>query len=256
MLEFKKVSKNFGNISAVSDVSFYIEPGELVFITGASGAGKTTLLRLLIRQFTPSEGEIMFDEMAVHELKNRQIPKLRREIGSVFQDYQLLSDRTVFENALVALAVAGTPKDERRARVEQVMKLVGLLERMDLFPSQLSGGEQQRAALARALVMNPKLVFADEPTGNLDWETSSSILELMQKINKEGKTVIITTHSKELVKAGGGREIELKDGKVIKDSDPKTSGDKQSSADEAGDNKKDSKKDRTEDRQTHKASAD
>jgi len=222
MLEFKRVSKNFGDIAAVSDINFYIEPGEMVFITGPSGAGKTTLLRLLIRQFTPSEGEIMFDQMAVHELKNRQIPELRREIGSVFQDYQLLSDRTIFENSLVALAVVGAEKKERDARVEQVMKLVGLSGRMNLFPSQLSGGELQRAALARALVVNPKLVFADEPTGNLDWKTAESILELMQKINEEGKTVIITTHSKDLVKSAGGREIELEDGRIVKDSNPKS----------------------------------
>ena len=152
MLEFKKVSKNFGSITALSDVNFYIEPGELVFITGPSGAGKTTLLRLLIRQFIPTEGEIIFEETAVHELKNRQIPQLRREIGSVFQDYQLLSDRTIFENALTALAVKGTPKEERNARVEQVMKLVGLSERINLFPSQLSGGELQRAALPGLLL--------------------------------------------------------------------------------------------------------
>lgn len=245
MLEFNKVSKKFGSITAVSDISFFIEPGELVFITGPSGAGKTTLLRLLIRQYAPTKGEIFFDQTPVHELKNRQIPGLRREIGSVFQDYQLLSDRTVFENALTALAVAGTPKEEREARVEQVMKLVGLSERMNLFPSQLSGGEQQRAALARALVVNPKLVFADEPTGNLDWETAESIMQLLHKINEEGKTVIVTTHSKELVKAGGGREIELKDGKVIKDSDPKSRSEGKS---------KDNK--RKEDQPTRKASAD
>lgn len=221
MLKYKKVSKNFGPIQALTDISFAVEPGEFVFITGPSGAGKTTLLRLLIRQVRPSEGEIYFDGLEVHNLKNRQIPHLRRDIGSVFQDYRLLTDRTIFENALIALAVKGTPKDERTPRVEQVLSLVGLTERAHLFPSQLSGGELQRAALARALVVNPKLVFADEPTGNLDPKTAQGIMELLEKINEEGKTVIITTHSHDLVKTMKKREIVIEEGKLSSDSDPK-----------------------------------
>lgn len=220
MLKYKKVSKNFGPIQALSDISFAVVPGEFVFITGPSGAGKTTLLRLLIRQIKPSEGEIYFDGLDVHNLKKRQIPHLRRDIGSVFQDYKLLAERTIFENALVALAVKGTPKAERTPRVEQVLSLVGLTERAHLFPSQLSGGELQRAALARALVVNPKLVFADEPTGNLDPKTAQGIMELLDQINKEGKTVIITTHSHELVKLMKKREIVIEEGKLTHDSDP------------------------------------
>jgi len=221
MLKYKKVSKNFGPIKALTDISFAVAPGEFVFITGPSGAGKTTLLRLLIRQIRPSEGEIYFDGLEVHNLKNHQIPYLRRDIGSVFQDYRLLTDRTIFENALIALAVKGTPKLERNPRVEQVLSLVGLSERAHLFPSQLSGGELQRAALARALVVNPKLVFADEPTGNLDPKTAEGIMELLQKINEEGKTVIITTHSHDLVKAMKKREIVIEQGRLTSDSDPK-----------------------------------
>jgi len=221
MLKYKKVSKNFGPIKALTDISFAVAPGEFVFITGPSGAGKTTLLRLLIRQIRPSEGEIYFDGLEVHNLKNHQIPYLRRDIGSVFQDYRLLTDRTIFENALIALAVKGTPKLERNPRVEQVLSLVGLSERAHLFHSQLSGGEIQRAALARALVVNPKLVFADEPTGNLDPKTAEGIMELLQKINEEGKTVIITTHSHDLVKAMKKREIDIEQGRLTSDSDPK-----------------------------------
>lgn len=220
MLKYNKVSKNFGPIQALSDISFAVAPGEFVFITGPSGAGKTTLLCLLIRQIRPSEGEIYFDGLEVHNLKKRQIPHLRRDIGSVFQDYKLLTERTIFENALVALAVKGTPKAERTPRVEQVLSLVGLSERAHLFPSQLSGGELQRAALARALVVNPKLVFADEPTGNLDPKTAQGIMELLDQINKEGKTVIITTHSHEFVKLMKKREIVIEEGRLTHDSDP------------------------------------
>jgi len=235
MLKFKNVSKNFGPIQALTDISFAVEPGEFVFITGPSGAGKTTLLRLLISQIRPSEGEIYFDGLEVHKLKSRQIPHLRRDIGPVFQDYKLLSDRTIFENALVALAVKGTPKPERDPRVEQVLSLVGLSERANLFPSQLSGGELQRAALARALVVNPKLVFADEPTGNLDPKTAEGIMELLQKINEEGKTVIVTTHSTELVDKMKKREIVIEEGKLSRDSDPKDLEEKEKEVDEQTD---------------------
>ncbi len=220
MLEFKSVSKNFGSISALSDISFYIPPGEFVFIVGPSGAGKTTLLKLIIRDITPSSGEILFDGKELSNLKKKEIPHLRQSIGAVFQDYKLISGRTVFENVEVALAVKKVPKEEREARVEQVLKLVGLTERATLFPSQLSGGELQRASLARALVVNPKLIFADEPTGNLDPKTAEGIIELLLKINEEGKTVLVSTHSKDLVSKLRKRVLELEGGKLIKDSDP------------------------------------
>lgn len=221
MLKFSNVSKQFGNIQALDDVSFEIDPGEFVFITGPSGAGKTTLLRLLIREFLPTSGEIVFDEFEVHNLKNKHIPSLRQNIGSVFQDFRLLPERTVKENTEVALAVKKVARDEWDDRVNHVLKLVGLAARANLFPSQLSGGEEQRAALARALIINPKLIFADEPTGNLDWKTAGEIAELLAKINEEGKTVIVTTHNRDIVKNLGKRVIEIDKGKVSGDTGKK-----------------------------------
>lgn len=214
ILAFKKVSKNYGDIEALKEVSFEVEKGEFVFVTGPSGAGKTTLLRLLIREVKPSAGGIYFDEQEVHKLKKKEVPILRQEIGAVFQDYKLLPERTIKENVQVALAVKGVKREEWGARVERVLELVGLEERAELFPSQLSGGELQRAALARALVVNPKLIFADEPTGNLDQMTTKGIMELLEKINKEGKTVIVATHDMELVGKMKKRVINLSKGEV------------------------------------------
>jgi len=221
MLKFISVNKQFGDITALEDVNFRIDDGEFVFLTGPSGAGKTTLLKLLIREFAPTSGEIYYGDWAVHELRKKEIPHLRQSIGSVFQDFQLLDQRTVRENVQVALAVKNIPKHEWNDRVEHVLKLVGLGDRIDLFPSQLSGGELQRAVIARALVVNPDLIFADEPTGNLDWETTAQIMELLEKINQEGKTIIVTTHNKEVVDKMKKRVIELKGGKVVHDSHPK-----------------------------------
>lgn len=215
MLEFNNVSKDFGGIKALSDVNFKVNSGEFVFITGPSGAGKTTLLKLLIREYLPTSGVIMFDNEDISQIKKRKVFRLRQEIGAVFQDYKLLSDRTIFENVLVPLLVVKAPKDERNERVEKALRLVGLGERMHLFPSQLSGGELQRAALARALVKKPKLIFADEPTGNLDDETAKGIFDLLSKINKEDITIIVTTHNNHFVKSLAKREIKLKNGKVV-----------------------------------------
>jgi len=218
VLEFKNVSKSFGDIQAVTNISFSIEDGEFVFITGPSGAGKTTLMKLLLRQYRPSEGEIRFGDWQVHKAKKSKIPHIRQEIGAVFQDFKLLHEKTIRENAEIALAIAKVPSSEWRQRVDHILDLVGLTERADLFPSQLSGGELQRAALARSLVVNPKIVFADEPTGNLDWETAEGVMNLLLKINKEGKTVIVTTHHKTIVKEFGKRVIEMKKGEIVKDS--------------------------------------
>jgi len=218
ILEFKKVTKNFGSIKALDEVDFSIDKGEFVFIVGPSGAGKTTLLKLLIGEFSPTEGEILFEDQDVGKYKKKNLHKLRRKIGVVFQDYKLLANQTVYENVEIALAIKGVKKDEWEARILKVLELVGLSERGDLFPSQLSGGELQRVALARALVVNPDLIFADEPTGNLDWETAESVIELLSKINDEGKTVIVTTHNKEILDKLKKRTIELKKGKVVSDS--------------------------------------
>jgi len=218
LLEFKKISKSFGSIEAIKDISFKVSEGEFVFITGPSGAGKTTLLKLLTRQIRPSSGEIVYDGKEIHTLKKREIPVLRQSVGVVFQDFKLLAEKTIRENVEVSLAIAKIPQEERTSRVEHVMDLVGLTERMELFPSQLSGGELQRASLARALVTNPKLIFADEPTGNLDWETAEGVMKLLEKINKEGKTIIITTHHEKIVKEYAKRILQIKGGKLISDS--------------------------------------
>ncbi len=218
MVEFKKVSKNFGSIKALSDVSFKVDKGEFVFIIGPSGAGKTTLMRLLLRDYTPSSGEVIFDGKDIATLKKSEIPDLRQKIGVVFQNFRLLPERTVRENVEVSLAVLGVAKQEWDQKVNDILKMVGLQDRAELFPSQLSGGELQRVSLARALVTNPKVVFADEPTGNLDWDTAEAIVGLLVKISKEGKTVIVSSHNKTIMDKLGKRVIELKAGKLVSDS--------------------------------------
>lgn len=221
MIEFTNVSKKYGPITALSDVSFKIEDGEFVFIVGPSGAGKTTILKLLIAQTRPTNGEIILDGQPIHALKRSKVPLLRQHIGTVFQDFRLLPERTVRENVEVALAVKGVPKKEWKARVDQVLQLVGLVNRSELFPAQLSGGELQRASLARALVVNPSVVLADEPTGNLDWKTARSIVDLLVKINHEGKTLIVTSHNKAIVRQLQKRTLKIEDGKLVKDYIPK-----------------------------------
>jgi cell division transport system ATP-binding protein len=210
MLKLEKVTKKFGEITAVEDVSFEVEEGDFVFVTGPSGAGKTTLIRLIIRDLVPDEGGIVLDDTDITKLKQKDIPKLRQNIGVVFQDFKILPERTLRENVEVALAVIGLPKTEWRARVDHVLDLVDLSERAELFPKQLSGGELQRTSLARALVVNPKIVLADEPTGNLDWDTADALMELFERINEEGKTIIMATHHKLIVDKMKKKEIKLK----------------------------------------------
>lgn len=217
MIKFDKVSKSFGSINALVDVSFDIKDGEFVFLVGPSGAGKTTILKLLLGEYLPDSGKIVFGKEDITDIPQKEIPGLRQQIGVVFQDFKVLPERTVSENVEVALAVVGVDSDEWNERVTHVLKLVGLDERADLFPAQLSGGELQRVSLARALVVNPKLILADEPTGNLDWDTAEGIMKLLEKINKEGKTVIMATHHQGIIKHGDHRVIELKGGKVTKD---------------------------------------
>ncbi len=221
MIEFREVSKSFGNIEALHNLNFTINPGELVFIVGPSGAGKTTVFRLLIREMKPTSGHILIEGQDITKLKKKDIPKLRQKIGMVFQDYKLLPERTIAENVEVALAIKDINKKEWPTRVQQVLSLVGLANRSTLFPAQLSGGELQRASLARALIINPVAILADEPTGNLDWETADAIMNLLVKINQEGKTIIITSHNIDIVKKYAQRIIELKDGKIIKDTTQK-----------------------------------
>ncbi len=214
MIKFKNVSKSFGTIKALENISFEVEKGEFVYITGPSGAGKTTILRLILSELRPDSGEIVMDGADITKLQEDQIPFYRQKIGIIFQDYKILTERTVRENIEVALAVTNVPQEQWAGRVNQVLKLVSLSERADLFPNQLSGGEIQRTAIARALVVNPKLILADEPTGNLDWETADSLMDLLEKINKEGKTVIMATHNKVLVEKYKNRVIKVREGKM------------------------------------------
>lgn len=216
MLEFVNVSKNYGAITALRDISFKVDKGEFVFVIGPSGVGKTTLLKLLIAEIKPSSGKILFEGVDVTKIKKKDIPKLRQSVGVVFQDFRLLWERNVRENIEVALAVKGVDRKEWAKRVAEVLKLVGLIERAELFPAQLSGGELQRVSIARAVVTNPSLIFADEPTGNLDWDTAEKIMDIFSEINKQGKTVIITSHNQTIIKKAKKRVIELKEGKVVK----------------------------------------
>jgi len=216
MVKFEGVSKKFGNIIALSDISFEAEDGEFVFITGPSGSGKTTLLRLLMRELLPDHGKIIVGKQDIVKLEDKEVPSYRQGMGVVFQDFKVLPERTVRENVEVALAVINIPQKEWISRVDHVLKLVGLMERAELFPSQLSGGEIQRVSLARALVVNPKIIIADEPTGNLDWETATQIMDLFEKINKEGKTIFVASHHEAIIKKMGKRVVKLKGGKLVK----------------------------------------
>ncbi|OGM57165.1 cell division ATP-binding protein FtsE [Candidatus Woesebacteria bacterium RIFCSPHIGHO2_12_FULL_46_16] len=215
MIEFKNVSKSYGSIKALADISFKVANGEFVFITGPSGAGKTTLLKLILREILPDSGQIVFDGADIVGLSQEEVPHLRQKIGVVFQDFKVLPERTVRENVEVPLAVVGVNPEEWEARVDQVLKLVGLDKRTELFPSQLSGGELQRVSLARALVVNPKLILADEPTGNLDSETADGVMDLFEKINKEGKTVIMATHNERIIEKYKKMEIKIKEGRIV-----------------------------------------
>ena len=216
IIKFTGVTKKFGSVAALSDVSFEIEKGEFVFITGPSGSGKTTILKLILGDLAPTSGDVTVNGVNVKNLKDKDIPLYRQKIGTVFQDFKVLPERTVTENVGVALAVLGIPENLWVERIKHVLNLVGLTRQANLFPSQLSGGEIQRVSLARALAVNPLLILADEPTGNLDWETSVSIMDLFGKINKEGKTVIMATHNLEIVKKYKKRVIHIVGGKIAK----------------------------------------
>lgn len=199
LISFKDVIKSYGSVVALRDTSFEIKKGDFVFITGPSGAGKTTILKLILGEILPTKGEVKVDGLNIANLSEKNLPSYRQKIGVIFQDFKVLPDRTVFENVSVALAVIGLPESEWEDRVKHILNLVGLGRQINFFPSQLSGGELQRVSLARALSVNPKILLADEPTGNLDWETSDALMKLLEKINKEGKTIIMATHNMEIV---------------------------------------------------------
>ena len=200
MIVFSSITRQFGDeVIAINDLSFTVDGGEMVLITGPSGSGKTTLMRLLIKQIDPSEGNISFNDKKLSELSPSEVPFHRRKIGVVFQDYKLLEELNIWENVALPLYIAGKSQAEIEERVTDVLKLVNMDDRAYAFPSQLSGGESQRIGIARALATAPKVLFADEPTGNLDSETTQTVVRLLQKINELGTTVLLATHDKNVL---------------------------------------------------------
>lgn len=217
LVSFSEVTKAYGSVVALDRVSFTVEKGEFLFLTGPSGSGKTTLVKLLLREILSTSGIIRVGDLNLATLKPNQIPLLRRRIGVVFQDFKLLADRTVFENVLLGLTVRGKIDHHGLEKVKEAIELTGLTLRSDLFPAQLAGGELQRVCLARAIVGNPDILVADEPTGNLDVTTSWQIIKLIRKIHKTGTTVLMVTHNVDIVNSFSERVILLRNGKLIRD---------------------------------------
>ena len=218
MLIMSDVSKVYpGGSVALRDVNVHIEPGEFVFVVGPSGAGKSTFIKMLFREVLPTTGSIFVNGMDILSLSPKEIPFMRRQLGIIFQDYRLLPDRTVFENVAFAMQVIEAPHRKIRRQVNNVLDLVGLRHRANAYPNELSGGEQQRIAIARAIVNDPVFVIADEPTGNLDPETSWDIMEIFKEINDTGTTIVMATHDKEVVDAMGKRVIAIEHGRIVRD---------------------------------------
>ncbi len=218
MIEFEAVTKIYDpGVVALSEVTFLIEKGEFVFVVGASGSGKSTLVRLLLKELEPTQGKITVGGRDVGRLKRSKIPMLRRNVGCVFQDFKLLPNRTAAENVAYALRVQGESRNSIRRKVPEVMTLVGLPDKMNSYPDQLSGGEQQRVSIARAVVNHPPLLVCDEPTGNLDPDTSVGIMQLLYRINRSGTTILMVTHDREMVDKMRRRVIGLEDGRLARD---------------------------------------
>ena len=218
MIRFQNISKIYEpNITALDSVTFDVGPKEFVSLVGKSGAGKTTLLKLLLVEEKPTHGRIFFEDEDIHRIKNSKLPFLRRKIGAVFQDYKLLPSKTTYENVAYALEVIGASDKEICRDVPEVLQIVGLSERADNFPIELSGGEKQRVAIARALVHRPEVILADEPTGNLDPYHAAGIVRLLLGINELGTTIILATHNKEVINSLCKRVITLENGKIIRD---------------------------------------
>ncbi len=218
MLALENVTVTYPTgVTALDDVSLHIEKGEFVFIVGSSGSGKTTLMKLLLKELNPTSGKVTVLGKDYSKLKRREVPKLRRKMGVVFQNFRLLKDRTIYENVAFAQRVIETPTRFIRRQVPSMLTLVGLANKYKCYPKELSGGEQQRVALARALVNNPEILLADEPTGNLDPKNSIDIMNLLEDVNKRGTTVVVVTHNREIVNMMKKRVITVKHGKIISD---------------------------------------
>lgn len=218
MIEISHVNKTYetGN-KALRDINISIEDGEFVFIMGRSGSGKSTLLKLLLKEVEPTSGKIVVNDMNLGKMPRRYVPKYRRKLGVVFQDFRLLKDRNVFENVAFAQRVIGAPTRRIKESVPAMLKMVGLSSKYKSYPQQLSGGEQQRVAIARALINRPEVLLADEPTGNLDSQNAIEIMKLLEKINRKGTTVVVVTHSQEIVDQMNKRVITMERGSVVSD---------------------------------------
>ena len=220
MIKLEHVSKSYtAGIPALNDVSLDIEEGEFVFIVGDSGSGKSTLIKLLLKELEPTEGTITINNKKLNKIKRRQIPKFRRNIGVVFQDFRLLKDRNIYDNVAFAQKVIGESNRSIKKNVPSMLSMVGLAAKYRSYPRQLSGGEQQRVAIARALINEPKILLADEPTGNLDNHNAWEIMKLLEEINSRGTTVVVVTTNLEIVKAMNKRVITMKKGVVVEDSE-------------------------------------
>ena len=219
MIRFSHVSKVFPNgVQALKDVTFHIPKGQFVFLTGHSGAGKSTILSLVFAEQKPTAGDVRVSGLIIEKLSSREVPRLRRKLGIVFQDFRLLEDRTIEENVGFALAVTGARREAIPGRVMRVLTRVGLAGKARVLPKELSGGEQQRVAIARALVHDPSILIADEPTGNLDERATRGVFQLLREINAGGTVVVMATHNLNLVRDAGYRTIELKGGQIVYDS--------------------------------------
>jgi cell division transport system ATP-binding protein len=218
MISFQDVCHTYGNgVNTLDHVSFDIKDGEFVFVVGPSGAGKSTMIKLMMGEAKPTSGEVMVNNFEISKIRRRQIPKLRRTMGVVFQDFRLIESKTVYENIAFAMRVVGKPESEIRKRVRYVLELVGLPHKADKYPNELSGGEKQRVTVARAIINAPRMIIADEPTGNVDPVMSREIMEMFSLINEQNITVVIVTHDNTLVDAYNKRVITLNSGHVVSD---------------------------------------
>ena len=218
IIRFENVSKTYPpDVVVLQDINLVVQPGEFLSIVGASSAGKSTLLKLIYAEEVPSQGEVYFNERPIGKINRKHLPFFRRNIGTVFQDFKLLPDRTAFENVAYALEVDDRATDEINTEVPEILAIVGLADKMHHFPHQLSGGEQQRVSMARALIHRPKVIIADEPTGNLDPVSSNEIIQLLLEINSFGTTILLATHNKGIVDKIGKRVIALEGGRVSRD---------------------------------------
>lgn len=218
MIKLINISKEYKNgVKALSNIDLHINKGEFVFLVGASGAGKSTLIKLLLKEEEPTEGKLYLENINITKVQNRKIPYIRRKIGVVFQDFRLLHNKTVYENVAFAMEILGIKPKEIRRRVPMILGMVGISDKASSFPDQLSGGEHQRVSIARAIVNNPPILIADEPTGNLDPDTAQGIMDILSDINHRGTTVLMATHAREIVDSMEKRVVTIENGSIIRD---------------------------------------